>query len=167
MSVHMVGFTRLNPAAPSKTLSIMLDLLKSHPDAAAANAKTPANDMTSTQSISGTLSTFSSKANPECVGVSLGPILPRCVRVRADRILVDGGAYGEVRSRAGKMYLSQQGDEGFVSGCVGLRTETFSGAAGISLDPLGNQNAQHGKTAALFRLQPLKLYPTFLQRRNI
>jgi hypothetical protein len=75
---------------------------KLNPDAAAANAKTPANDVTSAQSSSGTLLIFSSKARPERVGVPFGLTLTRHVRVRADRILVDGGAYGEVRSKAGK-----------------------------------------------------------------
>jgi hypothetical protein len=47
-----------------------------------------------------------SRSQGECscgVGVSFGSTLPRCVRVRADRILVDGGADGDVHSRAGKM----------------------------------------------------------------
>ena len=97
-----MGLSKHNPPAANNILSIQVVPLRSHPDAAAANAKTPANDVAITHSISDTLSTFSSKAHPERVGVPLGLTLPRHVRVRADRILVDGGAYGEVRSRAAK-----------------------------------------------------------------
>ena len=45
--------------------------------------------------------------------LSLGPTLTLCVRVRSDTMLVDGGADGEIPSKAGKMKPLQQGDDGF------------------------------------------------------
>jgi hypothetical protein len=46
------------------------------------------------------------------VGVSFGSTLPRCVRVKAHRILVDGRAKGQVRSKTKEMWLSRQSDNG-------------------------------------------------------
>ena len=64
-------------------------------------------------------------------------------------ILVDGRAYGEVRSKTGQIRLFHEGEEGFVSvGSCGRRYRAFRGPGSHATTSKRPEDHTNGRTAA-------------------
>jgi len=82
------------------------------------------------------------------VGVSLGSILPGCVRVRCDRkdYTIDRGQYGAVSSK--RAFFINVPTVLLLLGLVGKRNRLFQ-VGGTNQRPFSDpQNLRNGKTAA-------------------